>query len=65
LSEEIFTRVVKTKTFLAPNNLEGVTSDEQEIDLCVICQVWILVPCIIQRIIIHQMSYFIGIIYSF
>ncbi|QCD87765.1 nucleolysin TIA-1/TIAR [Vigna unguiculata] len=38
LSEEIFTRVVKTKTFLAPNNLEGVTSDEQEIDLCVICQ---------------------------
>ncbi|XP_027911621.1 probable E3 ubiquitin-protein ligase ZFP1 [Vigna unguiculata] len=38
LSEEIFTRVVKTKTFLAPNNLEGVTSNEQETDICVICQ---------------------------
>ncbi|WVZ05009.1 hypothetical protein V8G54_018355, partial [Vigna mungo] len=38
LSEETITRVVKTKTCLLPNNLDGVTSKEQETDLCVICQ---------------------------
>ncbi|XP_047175673.1 probable E3 ubiquitin-protein ligase ZFP1 [Vigna umbellata] len=38
LSEETITRVVKAKTCLLPSPLDGVTSQEQEIDLCVICQ---------------------------
>ncbi|ESW18484.1 hypothetical protein PHAVU_006G045000 [Phaseolus vulgaris] len=37
-SEEIIARQMLTKTYLLPNNLEGSTSDEQEIDLCIICQ---------------------------
>jgi len=38
-SEEIIARQMLTKTNLLPNNLEGSTSEEQEIDLCIICQV--------------------------
>ncbi|XP_014492535.1 probable E3 ubiquitin-protein ligase HIP1 [Vigna radiata var. radiata] len=38
LLEETITRVVKFKTCLLPNNLDGITSEEQESDLCVICQ---------------------------
>ncbi|XP_068494898.1 uncharacterized protein [Phaseolus vulgaris] len=40
LSEEIIARQMVTKTYLLPNNLEGSTSEEEEeeIDLCIICQ---------------------------
>ncbi|KAK7333494.1 hypothetical protein VNO80_30268 [Phaseolus coccineus] len=38
LSEDIIARQMQTKTYLLPNNLEGSTSEEQEIDLCIICQ---------------------------
>ncbi|XP_068479171.1 E3 ubiquitin-protein ligase MBR1-like [Phaseolus vulgaris] len=37
-SEEIIARQMRTKTYLLPNNLEGSTSEEQEINLCIICQ---------------------------
>jgi len=36
LLQEIITREMKTKTCLLPR---GVTSEEQETDLCIICQV--------------------------
>lgn len=38
LLQEIITREMKTKTCLLPNNLEGATSEEQETELCIICQ---------------------------
>ncbi|WVZ03271.1 hypothetical protein V8G54_024077 [Vigna mungo] len=34
LSEEIIARVAKTNICLLPNNLEGVTSEDQDTDLC-------------------------------
>jgi len=38
LSEEIIARQMLTKTYLLPNK-EGSASEEEEIDLCIICQV--------------------------
>ncbi|ESW18472.1 hypothetical protein PHAVU_006G043800 [Phaseolus vulgaris] len=37
LSEEIIARQMLTKTYLLPNK-EGSASEEEEIDLCIICQ---------------------------
>ncbi|QCD87552.1 E3 ubiquitin-protein ligase [Vigna unguiculata] len=38
LPDEIIARQMKTETYQPPNHLEEATSQEQEIDLCVICQ---------------------------
>jgi len=42
---------MKTKTYILPTNatnLEEADSEEQETDICIICQVWILASCFIQ-----------------
>ncbi|XP_068465228.1 probable E3 ubiquitin-protein ligase ZFP1 [Phaseolus vulgaris] len=38
LLDEIIARQIKTKTYLLPNNSGEVAVEEQEIDLCIICQ---------------------------
>ncbi|XP_027356256.1 probable E3 ubiquitin-protein ligase ZFP1 [Abrus precatorius] len=38
LSEETITNQMETRTYLLPTNLEEANSDEQEADICIICQ---------------------------
>jgi len=38
LLEDIITRQLQTKTYLLPNELEGSSSEEQEYNIFIICQ---------------------------
>ncbi|XP_027911437.1 probable E3 ubiquitin-protein ligase ZFP1 [Vigna unguiculata] len=38
LPKESIARQLQTKTYLLPNDLEGSTSEERQIDICIICQ---------------------------
>jgi len=59
LLHDIITRELKTKTYILPNNSGEAISEEQQTDLCIICQVSSLAACIVQYIMIHQIPYFL------
>jgi len=51
---------MKTKAYILPNNSGEATSEKQQADLCIICQVSSLATCIVQYIMIYQIPYFLG-----